>query len=138
MLLAAAALLCSACGQQLTCEDPQAYQASIEVEKVRSPDGLDALLEGKEMDIPRASPQDARPPGSPCLDLPPTIQSEAMREATRRRVSTDAETETETETDTGTGTGTETDAGAASDGDVDTDSTDDEPSEDGYGPPRPD
>ena len=84
IFLAMLALLCTACGgPALTCDSPQAYQASIEVEKVRSPDGLDTLMVGKEMDIPRASPQDPRPPGSPCLDLPPTVASAALRRAAR-------------------------------------------------------
>ncbi len=121
MLLALLALLCSACGQQLTCDSPQPYQASIEVEKVRSPDGLDTLLEGKEMDIPRASPQDPRPPGSPCLDLPPTIQSEAMRRASRRGSDAEADSAADTESVD------DDDAGA----------TDDEPGGDEYGPPQP-
>ncbi len=99
IFLAMLALLCTACGgPALTCDSPQAYQASIEVEKVRSPDGLDTLMVGKEMDIPRASPQDPRPPGSPCLDLPPTVASAALRRAAR--ADSDDEDEDEAETDT--------------------------------------
>ncbi len=99
--LALLATLCTACGgQQLTCDDPQAYQASVEVEKIRAPDGLDALAESKEMDIPRASPQDPRPPGSPCLELPPTIQSAALRRASQQDED-EAETEAETDDDSG-------------------------------------
>ena len=79
IILAVLAMLCSACGQQLTCDSPQPYQASIEVGRIQTPEGLDELNEGKEMDIPRASPQDPRPAGSPCLDLPPSIQSRDLR-----------------------------------------------------------
>ena len=87
------ALLCSACGQQLTCESPQPYQAAVEVEKLTVPEGLDLLLEGKEMDIPRASPQDPRPADAPCLDLPPTIGSDSLRGAAddRRRSNAEAD-----------------------------------------------
>ena len=92
MALIVLAMLCSACGQQLTCESPQPYQAAVEVEKLTVPEGLDLLLEGKEMDIPRASPQDPRPSDAPCLDLPPTIQSTALRGAAddRRRGNAEA------------------------------------------------
>ncbi len=67
--------LLSGCAQNLSCDDPQPYQAAVETAKVASPDGLDPLEESREMRIPRASPQDPRPPGSPCLDLPPPLRA---------------------------------------------------------------
>lgn len=69
----ALAVCLSGCGSNLTCDDPQAYQEAVEVTKIDAPDGLDGLEESREMVIPRSSPRDPRPPGSPCLDLPPTI-----------------------------------------------------------------
>ena len=70
-----AAATMTACGSNLTCDDPQAYQAARENARVVVPDGLDNLEPGKEVAIPKASPRDPLPPGSPCLDLPPTIQA---------------------------------------------------------------
>lgn len=75
ILITALAAGMSGCAQNLTCDDPQPYQAAIETDKIAAPDGLDELQEGREMRIPRASPQDPRPPGSPCLDLPPPIRA---------------------------------------------------------------
>jgi len=59
----------------MTCDEPEPYQAAVEVPRVEPPEGLSELSPSEEMEIPRASPQDPRPPGSPCLDLPPTLQS---------------------------------------------------------------
>ena len=75
LLSASLIALLSGCAQSLTCDDPQPYQAAIETNKVAAPEGLDGLEESREMRIPRASPQDPRPPGSPCLDLPPPLRS---------------------------------------------------------------
>lgn len=116
MALIVLALLCSACGQQLTCDSPQPYQASVEVEKLSVPEGLDLLLEGKEMDIPRASPQDPRPEGSPCLDLPPTIQSTALRGAADDRRGSNAQN-----------------AEASEEGEAETEAASDEDESDGSG-----
>ena len=69
------ATILSGCAQNLTCDDPQPYQAATETDKLAAPEGLDPLEETREMRIPRASPQDPRPPGSPCLDLPPALDS---------------------------------------------------------------
>ena len=73
--MAIVALVCSACAPDLTCSDPEPYQAAVETKKVTAAEGLDELQEANEMSIPRASPQDARDADDPCLDLPPTIQA---------------------------------------------------------------
>jgi len=72
-LLASAALSLTACGSNLTCDDPQAYQQAMEGQRVEAPDGLDDLQVNREIQIPRASPREPRPQGSPCLELPPTL-----------------------------------------------------------------
>ena len=75
LALLLAGILSSGCASNLTCDDPETYQSARESEKVKAPEGLDGLEESREMRIPRASPRDEREPGSPCLDLPPTIQA---------------------------------------------------------------
>jgi len=64
-----------ACGgtPDITCDEPERYQAAREADPVRVPDDLDPLDEFKELPLPDASPRPERPPGSPCLDLPPNI-----------------------------------------------------------------
>lgn len=69
------ALVTSACSSNLSCEEPQAYQFASETERVVAPDDLDQLQASRETPIPKASPRDPRPPGSPCIDLPPTVKS---------------------------------------------------------------
>ncbi len=72
-----AAVACGACGgPKLTCDDPQRYQQAREGARVDAPADLDELQASKELQIPKASPREPRPQGSPCLDLPPTIQAQ--------------------------------------------------------------
>jgi hypothetical protein len=75
LLITLFSALLTGCAQNLSCDKPQPYQAAVETSKVAAPDGLDPLEEDREMRIPRASPQDPRPPGSPCLDLPPPLRA---------------------------------------------------------------
>ncbi len=55
------------------CDEPQRYQEVQPSKKVQSPDGLDPLNEFAEMPVPGAEGAPTRPPGSPCIDLPPSI-----------------------------------------------------------------
>ena len=73
ILLGLIALATGACAADLTCDDPQLYQDAVEGRRVTAPEDLDNLQSAREIQIPRASPRDPRPPGSPCLDLPPTL-----------------------------------------------------------------
>ena len=54
-----------------TCDEVQFYQAAQQNPRVRAPDGLDELEQYKEMQIPEATTEQVRPPGSPCIELPP-------------------------------------------------------------------
>ncbi|MFQ3361949.1 MAG: hypothetical protein ACI85X_000109 [Woeseiaceae bacterium] len=65
------------CAADLTCDEPQKYQAATESNKISSPEGLDQLRQDREMTIGRASPRDPRPVNSPCLDAPPKILSQS-------------------------------------------------------------
>lgn len=67
----------TACGgsPDITCDDPQRYQASREGQRIVAPDGLNDLSANSEMKIPDSSPTEPRPPGSPCLDRPPDYVS---------------------------------------------------------------
>ena len=73
-LLAAAAI--AACGgpTEMTCDELRAYQLAVEGKRVQAPEGLDDLDPLREMPLPQASPQAQRPPGSPCIDMPPKIR----------------------------------------------------------------
>jgi len=77
-LLAAFAVIgsLSACGKEslidYTCDEPERYQAVNEHRKVTAPEGLDELNEFAEMPIPRAEGAPERPPGSRCIELPPS------------------------------------------------------------------
>ena len=57
-----------------SCDEPQAYQAVAPGKKVMPPAGLDPLNEFAEMPIPKAQDAPVRPPGSRCIELPPSIQ----------------------------------------------------------------
>lgn len=57
----------------LTCDEVKFYELAKEGKRIEVPEGLDALDELKEIPLPEASPREARPKGSPCLDLPPAI-----------------------------------------------------------------
>jgi len=75
MLLTVAALT-TACGNKLTCDEPERYQASGPGPRIDAPDGMSELQSFKELKIPEASPQTPRPEGSPCLERPPAYQSQ--------------------------------------------------------------
>lgn len=81
LLLGSALAGLGACGgtPELSCDEPERYQAARETEPVRVPDDLDPLDEFKELPLPDASPRPERPPGSPCLDLPPNILGDEER-----------------------------------------------------------
>lgn len=70
---AMALLVLAGCGGGSVCEKPKAYQQSQLGKRVEAPDGLDPLRSDREMTIPEASPRDPRPPGAPCLELPPSF-----------------------------------------------------------------
>lgn len=63
------------CGGQvdLSCDDPEPYQAAALGETVKSPEDLDDLDPRRQMPLPEASPAPPRPAGSKCLDMPPLI-----------------------------------------------------------------
>lgn len=70
----AAAVLLGACGGGTSvCEKPKLYQQSQLGTRIEVPEGLSPLQAGREMTIPDASPRDPRPPGAPCLEMPPTF-----------------------------------------------------------------
>ena len=58
-----------------TCDEPQRYQAVAPGRKVVPPDDLDPLNEFAEMPIPKAEDAPVRPPGTRCIELPPSIQT---------------------------------------------------------------
>lgn len=66
----------SACGgsKDLTCDEVQYYQLAKESKVVKAPEGLDDLDPLQEMAVPKASPREPRPEGSPCFDRPPEIK----------------------------------------------------------------
>ena len=67
----------SACGGDglidNTCDEPQRYQSAVEARRVVAPEGLDPLNERAEMPIPKPENAPERPPGAPCIDLPPPV-----------------------------------------------------------------
>ena len=56
-----------------TCDEPQRYQSAVAGKRVDAPEGLDPLNEFAEMPIPKPQNAPERPPGSPCIELPPAI-----------------------------------------------------------------
>jgi len=64
----------AACGgtPDLTCEEGN-YKSAVRAPRVQAPEDLDNLRPTREMPLPTASPRDARPGGSPCLDMPPPV-----------------------------------------------------------------
>ena len=58
-----------------TCDEPQRYQQVVASKRVESPQGLDPLDEFAEMPIPKAQNAPVRPPGSRCIELPPSVDS---------------------------------------------------------------
>ncbi len=65
----------TACGGQseLECEEGGVYLAAKQAPRVAAPDDLDNLDPLREMPLPDASPQQPRPAGSTCLEMPPAI-----------------------------------------------------------------
>ena len=55
-----------------TCDEVQRYQQVVPGKRVQVPEGLDPLNERAEMPIPKAEDAPVRPPGSPCIELPPS------------------------------------------------------------------
>ncbi|MGB5720749.1 MAG: hypothetical protein WBM34_08645 [Woeseiaceae bacterium] len=55
-----------------TCDEVQRYQQVVPSKRVQVPEGLDPLNERAEMPIPKAKDAPVRPPGSPCIELPPS------------------------------------------------------------------
>lgn len=77
LMAAPAILVClSACGGddaiKQSCDEPQRYQQVVAGKRVVVPDGLDPLNELAEMPIPKAEGAPVRPPGSRCIELPPS------------------------------------------------------------------
>ena len=66
---------CGGKGKLRSCDDPERYQESVQNDRLRAPDDLDNLDSLREMPVPEANPTPERPPGSPCLELPPRIFS---------------------------------------------------------------
>ena len=66
----------AACGGpvELSCDEVATYQLATEGKRVVAPSDLDNLEELREMPLPEASPQQPRPPGSPCIDMPPKVR----------------------------------------------------------------
>jgi hypothetical protein len=56
-----------------TCDEPQRYQSAAAASRIVPPEGLDPLNERMEMPIPKPKDAPSRPPGSRCIELPPTI-----------------------------------------------------------------
>ena len=71
--LVGAATALGACVSVDTCEEPEFYESAREGRRIDAPEGLTNLAAGKELVIPDASPRAPRPPGSGCLDRPPTL-----------------------------------------------------------------
>ena len=75
-LLLIAASVATGCSMAPTCDEPEFYESAQGGKRIDAPDGLDDLASYKEMVIPEASPREPRPPGSGCLDKPPTLRIE--------------------------------------------------------------
>jgi uncharacterized lipoprotein len=77
IVMLAGALACSsmaACGGSkvdVSCDEPQAYQAVVPSKRVEAPEGLDQLDDFKEMPIPEATTP-PRPEGSRCIESAPS------------------------------------------------------------------
>jgi uncharacterized lipoprotein len=69
----------SACGGDggidQTCDEPQRYQRVVPGKRIEVPKGLDPLDEFAEMPIPKPEGAPVRPPGSRCVELPPSIKT---------------------------------------------------------------
>ncbi len=58
-----------------SCDEPQRYQSAVEGRRIDVPEGLDPLDERAEMPIPKPQEAPVRPPGSPCIELPPAVRT---------------------------------------------------------------
>jgi hypothetical protein len=58
-----------------SCDEPQRYQTVTAGKRIVVPEGLDPLNEFAEMPIPKSQDAPSRPPGSPCIELPPRIET---------------------------------------------------------------
>jgi len=56
-----------------SCDEPQRYQQVVPGKRVEAPEGLDPLDEFAEMPIPKPENAPVRPPGSRCIELPPSV-----------------------------------------------------------------
>jgi hypothetical protein len=65
-----------ACSTTETCEEPMFYESAQAGRRIQAPEDLDDLAAFKEIPIPEASPRPPRPPGSGCIDRPPTLRLE--------------------------------------------------------------
>ena len=63
-----------ACSTAETCEEPMFYESAQAGRRIEAPEDLDNLAALKEIPIPEASPRPPRPPGSGCIDRPPTLR----------------------------------------------------------------
>jgi len=76
LLLVASLAACFGDGViDFTCDEPQRYQQVAPGKRVVPPQGLDPLNEFAEMPIPKAENVSARPQGSRCIELPPSVDS---------------------------------------------------------------
>ena len=74
VLVIVACSIAAGCSKDLTCDDPQQYELAQEGARINAPEDLDQLQASKELAVAHASPREARPEGSPCLDLPPALE----------------------------------------------------------------
>jgi hypothetical protein len=65
-----------ACSATETCEEPMFYESAQAGRRIEAPADLDEIAAYKEIPIPEASPRPPRPPGSGCIDRPPTLRLE--------------------------------------------------------------
>lgn len=77
LVLGFVALTSGCSSSSATCDEPKRYQEAREGVRIDAPDDLDELQESVELKIPKASPRDERPSGSPCLELPPSLLSDS-------------------------------------------------------------
>ena len=71
--LAGAVAALVGCGGVETCDEPEFYESAVEGKRIEVPGDLNGLAANKELAIPEPSPRAPRPPGSGCLDRPPTL-----------------------------------------------------------------
>ncbi len=76
-LLIIACAVFAGCSSNLSCDEPERYQSARPGTRIQTPEDLDNLEASKEMTVPQASPREARPEGSPCLDRPPVLRVES-------------------------------------------------------------